>query len=64
MPEQRGRPKNWDETDAFICACKGEPYTADEWRQRMNHLRGELEDAEARYAIALRDGVCMPGRFE
>jgi hypothetical protein len=52
-----------DEGDAFLCACKGEPYTFSEWDAEVKRLRKALEDANRRRDRALVDGVCMPARF-
>lgn len=56
--------RSYDETDAFICAAKGEPYTQAEWERKVLRLERELEDARRRNAIALREGVCLPARYD
>lgn len=55
---------DWDETDAFICAAKGEPYTQAEWEREIVRLEYALADARRRHATALERGVCLPARFD
>jgi hypothetical protein len=54
----------YNEDDAFLCACKNEPYTAEEWDTHVSRLRHQLADAESRWREAECDGVCLPERFQ
>lgn len=58
------RPDGYDEDDAFLCACKGEPYTTAQWEAHVERLRAELADAQERCERAQADGVCLPERFD
>lgn len=55
-----------DDTMAFICACKGEPYTEAEWKQRVDQLKADLDDALDRLVRARThpSGTCPPARFD
>lgn len=64
LPRTQSETVGFDEHEAFLCACKGEPYTYEEWRMQVARLRLELQDAEERMTRAHDHGVCLPGRFE
>jgi hypothetical protein len=57
------KPPDWDEDDAFLCACKGEPYTLDEWKLEAARREAEWREALAGVVYAEESGVCMPSRF-
>lgn len=57
-------PDDHDDVWAYVSACKGEPYTADEWDAHVTHLRAQLADAEDRWREAKRCGSCLAARFE
>jgi hypothetical protein len=52
-----------NEDDAFISACKNEPYTPEEWAQRIEHLEAELREARLGLKIAQHYGACPAARF-
>lgn len=54
----------YNEGDAFLCACKGEPYTLPEWVAECERLQARLLDACKRRDEAMRDGCCLPERFD
>jgi len=54
----------YDEDDAFLCACKGLPYTLEEWGREVDRLRAALSDALERLSKARAHGVCLPARFD
>lgn len=56
--------RDFDEGDAFLCACKGEPYTVEEWAAEVHRLDDALNDASRRWQIAEKHGVCLPARFD
>lgn len=54
----------WDEHDAYLCACKGVPYTLEEWGVEVERLMAALGDARQRRERArVEGGVCLPRRF-
>ena len=57
-------PMTDDECNAFICACKGEPYTLAEWDAEVVRLSDALIDAQARQHRARVERVCLPKRFD
>lgn len=54
----------FDEHDAFLCACKGLPYTVAEWEAEVVRLEKSVADAQRRWRIAVERGVCLPARFD
>ena len=61
----RAEHHGYDEHDAFLCACKGLPYTLQEWEREVDRLRNKLDDARQRLQRArAHGGVCLPARFD
>lgn len=60
----RAEQHRYDEHNACLCACKGEPYTLQEWEREVDRLRAALSDALKRLSKAHTHGVCLPARFD
>lgn len=52
-----------NEHDSFLSACKGEPYTPEEWEQRIAYLKAELREAKFGLKLAQHYGACPAARF-
>lgn len=63
QPDPAQSSSRYDEHDAFLCACKGEPYTLEEWEAEVTRLETELVEAKRSRASAREHGVCLPSRF-
>jgi ligand-binding SRPBCC domain-containing protein len=63
MTDSTHRTAQYDEHEAFVSACKGEPYAALEWKHEVKRLETELEEARMGHRIARERGVCLAARF-
>lgn len=52
-----------NEVDAFLSACKGEPYTPQEWEQHIAYLEAELREAKIGLRLAQHHDACPAARF-
>lgn len=59
-----GEGATYDEIDALLCACKGEPYSLVEWEREVARLRAAVIDAERRLLRARKTGFCLPEGLE